>query len=113
MGTFRSRKPDVSVIVIIHNMAREASRTLYSLSAAYQLHIDADDYEVIVVDNGSMPPFDPKVLENLTGNFRLIRMEPAPPSPVLAINRGIAEARGKIIGVMTDGARMVTPGLLH
>jgi glycosyl transferase family 2 len=113
MWTVRFRKPDVSVVVIVHDMPREAPRTLYSLSAAYQQHIHAGDYEVIVVDNGSTPPFDPKVLDDLKGNFRLIRMESAPRSPVRAINRGLAEARGRIIGVMIDGARMVTPGLLH
>jgi hypothetical protein len=94
-------------------MAREAPRTLYSLSATYQRHIAADDYEIIVVDNGSMPPFDAKVIDNLAGNFRLLRLDPAPPSPARAINRGIAEARGKVIGVMIDGARIVTPGMLH
>jgi glycosyltransferase involved in cell wall biosynthesis len=103
----------ISVVVVVHDMAREAPRTLYSLSAAYQRHIAADDYEVIVVDNGSNPPLDRKIIENLAGNFRLIRLDPAPPSPAHAINRGLAEARGDVIGVMIDGARIVTPGLLH
>jgi glycosyltransferase involved in cell wall biosynthesis len=94
-------------------MAREAPRTLYSLSAAYQRHIRADDYEVIVVDNGSAPAFDPVFFAGLAGNFRLIRIDPAPPSPAFAVNRGLAEARGEIVGVMIDGARMVTPGMLH
>jgi GT2 family glycosyltransferase len=40
------RKPDVSVVVVVYNMAREAPRTLHSLSAGYQRHIDPDDYEV-------------------------------------------------------------------
>ena len=103
----------MSVIVVVYNMPREAPRTLYSLSADYQRHLHADQYEVIVVDNGSYPPFDPKVLEGLAGNFRLIRMGDASPSPGTAINRGLAEARGDIIGVMVDGARIATPGLLH
>jgi tetratricopeptide (TPR) repeat protein len=106
-------KPDVSIVVIVYNMAREAPRTLRSLSADYQRHIGADDYEVIVVDNGSMPPLDPKVLDGLAGNFRLIRLDPARPSPAHAINVGLAAANGDVIGVMIDGARMVTPGFLH
>ena len=107
------RKPSLSVVVVVYNMPREAPRTLLSLSATYQRHINADDYEVIVVDNGSNPPFDPNEIAGLSGNFRLIRIDPAPPSPAQAINRGLAEARGDIIGVMIDGARIVTPGLLH
>ena len=106
-------KPQVSVVVVVYNIPREAPRTLYSLSAEYQRDIAADDYEVIVVDNGSNPPFDAAVLEGLAGNFRLIRLDPAPPSPAHAINVGLAAARGDVIGVMIDGARMVTPGLLH
>src|SRR6266852_4375870 len=107
------RKPNLSVVVVVYNMPREAARTLHSLSAAYQRHINPDDYEVIVVDNGSNPPFDPHEFEGLSGNFRLIRIHHSSPSPAQAINRGLAEARGDVIGVMIDGARIVTPGLLH
>ncbi len=107
------RKPSVSVVVVVYNMPREAPRTLHSLSASYQRHIDPDDYEVIVVDNGSNPPFDTRVIEGLSGNFRLVRIDDASPSPAPAVNRGLAEALGDVIGVMIDGARIVTPGLLH
>lgn len=100
------------MVVVVCNMAREAPRTLYSLSAAYQGYIDPGEYEVIVVDNGSDPPFDPKVIEGLSGNFKLIRIDAAS-SPAAAVNRGIAETRGEIIGVMIDGASIATPGLLH
>lgn len=101
------------MVVVVYNMAREAPRTLHSLSAGYQRHIKPDDYEVIVVDNGSNPPLDAKVIEGLSGNFRLIRIDHASRSPAQAVNRGIAEARGEVIGVMIDGARIATPGLLH
>src|ERR1700694_2140510 len=100
------RSFDVSVVVVVHNMAREAPRTLYSLSASYQRHIDAEDFEVIVVHNGSTPALDEAVV-------RLIRIDPASVSPAQAINRGMAEATGKVVGVMIDGARIVTPGLLN
>src|SRR4051794_36001026 len=106
-------KPQVSVVVVTYNIPREAPRTLYSLSADYQRDIAADEYEIIVVDNGSDPPLDADMVRRQVGNFRLIRIDQAPPSPAHAINRGIAEARGDVIGVMIDGARLVTPGLLH
>ncbi len=107
----REHKPAVSVVVVICNMPQVAPRTLHSLSAAYQRHIGPGDYEVIVVDSGSDPPLDPLIIENLGCNFRLIRIDSC--SPAHAVNRGLAEARGDVIGVMIDGARMVTPGLLH
>jgi tetratricopeptide (TPR) repeat protein len=113
MWPLRSRRPDVSVIVVVYNMAREAPRTLLSLSTAYQRHVTGEDYEVIVVDNGSTPPFDANILGDFAGDFRLIRMDSPHPSPAFAVNRGLAEARGNILGVLVDGARIVTPGLLH
>jgi glycosyltransferase involved in cell wall biosynthesis len=106
-------KPQLSVVVVVHNMARVAPRTLHSLSSAYQRNINPDEYEVIVVDNGSNPPFQPKAIASLPENFRLIRIDDASPSPARAANLGLAEARGEIIGLMIDGARLVTPGLLH
>ncbi len=105
--------PKVSVVVVVHDMAREAPRTLHSLSARYQRNIDPREYEVIVVDNGSSPPLEPDLVEGIAENFRLIRIDPAPPSPGHAVNVGLAAARGEIIGVMIDGARIVTPGLVH
>lgn len=106
-------RPKLSVVVVVYNIPREAPRTLHSLSTAYQRYIRPEDYEVIVVDNGSSPRFDPKVLEGFSGNFRVVRIDTARASPAQAVNRGLGEARGDIIGVIVDGARIVTPGLLH
>ena len=72
MRKWLKRQKRLSVIVVVHNMAREAPRTLYSLSTDYQRDIVADDYEVLVVDNGSQPPLDDSALQKLAGNFRYI-----------------------------------------
>ncbi len=112
MSGSQTWRPKVSVVVVVYNMAREAPRTLFSLSAAFQRDIRADEYEVIVVDNGSTPPFDPQVLAALEDNFRMIRIDPAPPSPAHAINCGLAAAGGEVIGVMIDGARIASPGVI-
>lgn len=113
MGKDKDIKPEISLIVCACKLHREISRTLMSLSASYQRHISPDDYEILVMDNGSNPPLHESLIEGLEGNFRLIRIDQAPPSPAHALNVGMAEARGRIIGVMIDGARIVTPGLLH
>jgi glycosyltransferase involved in cell wall biosynthesis len=111
---FRQRKNKLlSIVVVAYNIPRELPRTLLSLSAGYQRHIDPDELEVIVVDNGSTPAVDRKLLDDLSGTFRLLRIDSASPSPASAVNRGIAATQGDVIGVMVDGARIVTPGLAH
>lgn len=51
--------PRISVVIVAFDMARQLGRTLHSLSPAMQNGIRAEDYEVIVVDNGSTPTLDP------------------------------------------------------
>jgi hypothetical protein len=93
-------------------MARELPRTLRSLAPAYQRGIEADDYEVIVVDNGSPAPVDAAVLDAFPGHLRHVRVDPAPPAPARAANLGIEMAGAELVGLLIDGARMASPGLL-
>ena len=44
--------PGLSVIVVFRDMVREAPRTLFTLSEAYQRGVDPSAYEVIAVDAG-------------------------------------------------------------
>ena len=70
---------------------------------------------VRVVDNGSSPEqrIDVDLVASFGPEFRLVELgDDAPPSPVTALNRGIAEARGDLIGVMIDGAHVLSPGVL-
>ena len=115
MSALRSPRPRLSVVVVAYNMARELPRTLQTLSACYQQGIEAHDFEVLVVDNGSAVPVPQEWCEQWQawpGQFRLLRMESAQPSPVAAINHAVAQSQGTYVGVMIDGARMCSPGLL-
>ncbi|MDX8481249.1 glycosyltransferase [Mesorhizobium sp. VK24D] len=103
----------VSVVVVAYNIPRELPRTLLSLATPYQQSVTTNDYEVIVVDNGSSPAVSESLVSGYGPNFRLLRIDDASPSPAAAVNLGIKEARGDKIGVMIDGARIVTPGLVH
>lgn len=103
------RRPLVSIVVVSYNMEREIPRTLFTLSTPYQRGINAEDLEIILVDNGSRRSPDPGALPPRT---RLLLMEDPSPSPVAAINRGLAQARGRLVGVMIDGARMASPGMV-
>ncbi len=105
--------PRLSLVVVAYNMQRELPRTLYSLSPAYQIGVDAGAYEVIVVDNGSNPPFGKQAAESFGAGFRYFYLSDAPPSPAYAVNFGVRHARGEIIGLMIDGARIVSPGVVH
>lgn len=104
--------PRLSVIVISYNMARELPRTVRTLSPALQRDIGEEDYEIIVIDNGSTQEFAPSQLQRLGGNVSAHRMLHPTPSPVPAINHGLELARGNLIGVLIDGARMASPRLL-
>lgn len=105
--------PTLSIIVIVYDMPRQAMNTLRSLSVAHQRGVAADDYEVIVVENRSPRMLDAAAVAALPGRFRYLRREEPGVSPAAAINTGFAEARGSCIGLMIDGARMVTPGVVE
>lgn len=102
----------LSVIVLAYKMQRELPRTLQSLSRDYQLASASLDYEVIVVDNGSPEPLEQTVGE-LPGNvpLRWLRLDPAPASPALGLNRAVEMARGDLVCIMVDGAHLLTPGV--
>lgn len=109
----RRRRPDISLVVVAYDMARELPRTLQSLSRGYQRRVEDLNYEVIVVDNGSPEPVTEEQVQRWGEEFRLLRIDPAPPSPALAVNRGVALARAPVLGVLIDGARLLTPGVLY
>lgn len=105
-------EPKISVVVAFRNMAREAPRTLFTLSPAYQRMVTAGDYEVIAVDVGSEPPMEEADVRRFGGNFRLMRFADAP-SPAAAINEAVRHARGHAVSVAIDGARMLSPRVIY
>lgn len=105
-------RPKLSVVVVFFNMQREAQRTLYSLDAAYQHGIRADEYEIIAVDSGSSTPLNPGDFRHLTSNIRFLSVAPSAPTPCEAMNVGIQAARGQFVACAIDGARMLSPGVL-
>ncbi len=107
---------DLSVVVVGFNMRRELPRTLHSLSRSYQRGVEDLDYEVLVVDNGSAPEqaLSEELVSSYGPEFRYLSLgASAGPSPVYALNRGIAESRGGALALMIDGAHLLTPGVLR
>lgn len=106
------RRPKLSVVVIVYDMGREAPRTLQSLALPYQTGIAAEDYEVIVVDNGSPIPLGEAAIRAYGSNFRYRYIKNALKSPAAAVNLGVALSRAPVVGICVDGARIASPGLL-
>jgi hypothetical protein len=107
-----SRRPRLSVIVCIYNMVREAPRTILSAAAPYQKGVDPDDYEVILVDNGSTRPLPRALTGNLPPGMRMVSMPHPHPSPVFAMNWAAREhATGEHLMLAIDGARIFSDGL--
>jgi glycosyltransferase involved in cell wall biosynthesis len=105
-------KPKVSIIVISYNMNRELPRTLLSLSVPFQKGITRDEFEVILIDNGSKVPPTASDFSHLDIDLRVVSMDNPTKSPVPAINFGLKQVSGEIIGVYIDGARIASPRLI-
>jgi glycosyltransferase involved in cell wall biosynthesis len=99
--------------MVAHDMHREIARTIRSLSPQMQRGVRRDEYELVVVDNGSSEPIDRAAGEAFGARIRWLRLDDPSPSPAPAINRGIAAASAPLIGAMIDGARLASSGLLR
>ena len=104
--------PQLSLLVVFHEMGREAPRTLHTLSPAYQRDVTAADYEVIAIDAGSSRPLGAGFVASFGPNFRLLRTAAAP-SPSAAVNAAARIARGEALALCIDGARMLSPGIIR
>ena len=108
-----NNRPILSVVVVSYNIKRELPRTLYSLSSKYQLNVNPNDYEVIIVDNGSEYEIQNKEISIFGKQFKYLKCNIPDPSPINAINFGIKISKGSYIGIMIDGARILSPGILN
>lgn len=105
-------KPDLTIIINFHEMRREARRTLYTLSPAYQRGVTASDYQVIALDNGSESRLGSEYVTEFGPNFEYHYINTASKSPAAAANFGVKAALAENIGWIVDGARMLTPGVI-
>lgn len=108
-----ARGPVLSVVVVVYDMPDQAARTLHTLSPSYQRDVDPSDYEVIVVENESPRLLGPERALASGPNVRYISGDGRSPSPAHAANRGASEARGRVVALMVDGARLLTPGVVE
>ncbi len=102
----------ISVVVIIYNMKREVERTFYSLSKLYQKEAK-NGYEIIVVDNGSDERLSDDFILSFGDNFKYYYLENASASPASAVNFGASKVTGDIIGIVIDGARIISDAVIR
>jgi len=107
-----SNEPYLSILVISYSMANQLANTLFTLGTDYQRDIDENDYEVIVVENESDDVLSADKISSLPINFQYHRRPNDSVSPVSAIEFGLKRCRGKILGMIIDGAQMITPQVL-
>lgn len=105
--------PALSVIVIGYAMPEQLKRSLSSLSPSYQSSVHIEDYEVVIVENNSVEELSSEFIQDIPENFHYYRREETSKSPAAAINYGLSRARGNVIGLMIDGAHLLTPGVLN
>jgi hypothetical protein len=110
-----AHRPDVelSVVVVVYRMQREAPRTLHSLSAAYQQGVAGGACEVIVVENPSDQMLSAEAVQRFGPHFRYLVSSGDPRSPAAAINLGARVSAGRHLMLMIDGARILSPGLVR
>lgn len=106
-------KPRLSIVVIVYRMPHQARNTLVSLSAAHQTGVAQDSYEIVVVENRSDRLLGEEAATSAGGNIRYYLRENEGASPVPSLLFGIGQARGDLLALVIDGARMVTPRVVH
>jgi len=101
----------LSVIVIFFNNRREAPRTLYTLSRAYQKNIEYLDYEALVIDSNSPEPLNAEMVKSFGSEFSYHFVKTAHPSPVEALRHGLELSKGEYVMIVIDGAHLLTPAI--
>ncbi len=103
----------LSIVVVCYEMVAQIKNTLRSLLPPYQRGVETNDYEIILIDNGSAKILDDET-RIISPNLQYIYIPPnkSSPNPASAMNRAAALSRTPLLCLMIDGARMLTPGVL-
>jgi len=103
----------LSIIICVYNMPREAPRTILSALPPYQKNVKENEYEVIIVDNGSSTFIDAPFLEKLPGMAKYVQYPGKSVSPVFALNWAADNvAKGDRIMLCVDGTRIFSENLV-
>jgi len=101
----------LTLIIAYYDIPKHIERTLISCAPWYQ-KAAAHQIEVIIADNGSTKPLSDDLKERFPFVSKIIRTE-GKPSPVFALNDAIKHAKFDMVGLMIDGAHMLSPGIFR
>lgn len=104
--------PWLTIITIFYNNQREAERTLFTLSSAYQEDVLDSEYQVLAIDNNSPKPLKEEEVTKFGKNFKYHFFKTDLPSPCAALNWGIKQAKTPYVMCIIDGAHMLSPRVL-
>ncbi len=99
--------PDVSILVPYYNMGRYLPETLRSLRAQ-----TFQDYEILLIDDGSTEPASQRLLEELEGTEKLRLLRKRNGGLSSARNEGLRHARGRWI-LPVDPDDLLSPTFLE
>ena len=104
--------PRLTLVIASHEMPTQVRNTLQSVLPPYQRGIAASDVHVVLIDNGSSSPL-PRGELPAGVEYVYVAPDAAAPYPGPAINEAVRTAPTEAVGVMIDGARLLTPGVLQ
>lgn len=104
--------PTLTLVVACYEMPRQVINTLASVVPPYQRDIDPAELQVVLVDNGSRIPLPAESIPPGV-SYRYLPPHEAAPYPGSAVNEAVRRAEGELVGIMLDGARLLTPGVLR
>jgi hypothetical protein len=116
LACVEQRRPSslqLSFLVVVHGIPRQAENTLYTLSSRHQRNANPEDWEVVVVENRSDAVLGEERVRAMGDNFRYFLRDVPGVSPVPALNFAFEESLGESVAIVIDGARMVTPRLVE
>ncbi|HVU02372.1 MAG TPA: hypothetical protein VHE30_11500 [Polyangiaceae bacterium] len=105
--------PKLSILVTLFKMSRQAENTLHSLSARHQWNVNEDDYEIIAVENRSSDVLGEERALAAGRNVRYFLRDEPGVSPVPALNFAFEQSRAEFVGLIIDGARLVSPRVVE
>jgi hypothetical protein len=105
--------PKLSVVIALWQSAGQAENVLFSLSSQFQKNVRAEDYEVIVVEARSSDMLGEARALAQAENVRYFSLEAADFWRAEALNFGVEQCRAAFVGLLLDGAHVLTPRVIE